>query len=71
MLKRNAKIYGEIKGYGLSGDAYHITKPSEDGSGGFRAMEMALKESGLNTEDIQYVNAHGTSTRRHYRTFRR
>tara|TARA_B100000035_G_scaffold194203_1_gene165799 strand:+ start:62 stop:1294 length:1233 start_codon:yes stop_codon:yes gene_type:complete len=60
--KRNAKIYGEIKGYGLSGDAYHITKPSEDGSGGFRAMEMALKESELNTEDIQYVNAHGTST---------
>ncbi len=59
---RNAKIYGEIKGYGLSGDAFHITKPSEDGSGGYRAMEMALKESGLNTEDIDYVNAHGTST---------
>ena len=60
--KRNAKIYGEIKGYGLSGDAYHITKPSEDGSGGYRAMEMALKESNLNLEDIHYVNAHGTST---------
>ena len=60
--KRNAKIYGEIKGYGLSGDAFHITKPSDDGSGGYRAMEMALKESGLKTEDIQYVNAHGTST---------
>ena len=60
--KRNAKIYGEIKGYGLSGDAYHITKPSEDGSGGFRAMEMALNESKLNAEDIKYVNAHGTST---------
>lgn len=60
--KRNTKIYGEIKGYGLSGDAFHITKPSEDGSGGFRAMEMALKESGLNSEKIQYINAHGTST---------
>jgi 3-oxoacyl-[acyl-carrier-protein] synthase II len=60
--KRNAKIYGEIKGYGLSGDAYHITKPSEDGSGGFRAMEMALNESKLNKNDIDYVNAHGTST---------
>ena len=60
--KRNAKIYGEVKGYGMSGDAYHITKPSEDGNGGFRAMEMALQESELNSEDIQYVNAHGTST---------
>ncbi len=60
--KRNAKIYCEIKGYGMSGDAYHITKPSEDGIGGFRAMEMALNESLLNTEDIGYVNAHGTST---------
>ena len=60
--KRNAKIYGEIKGYGMSGDAFHITKPSEDGSGGFRAMEMALKESGLSSDKIQYVNAHGTST---------
>ena len=59
---RNAKIYGEVKGYGMSGDAYHITKPSEDGDGGYRAMEMALKESQLNSEDIQYVNAHGTST---------
>ena len=59
---RNAKIYGEIKGYGLSGDAYHITKPSEDGSGGFRAMEMALNESKLNKNEIDYVNAHGTST---------
>ena len=60
--KRNAKIYGEVKGYGMSGDAFHITKPSEDGNGGFRAMEMALKESNLNTEEIGYVNAHGTST---------
>ncbi len=60
--KRNAKIYGEVKGYGMSGDAYHITKPSEDGNGGFRAMDMALQESMLNTDDIGYVNAHGTST---------
>ena len=60
--KRNAKIYGEVKGYGMSGDAFHITKPSEDGNGGFRAMEMALRESKLNAEEIGYVNAHGTST---------
>lgn len=60
--KRNAKIYGEVKGYGMSGDAFHITKPSEDGNGGFRAMEMALKESKLNSNSIGYVNAHGTST---------
>ena len=60
--KRKAKIYGEVKGYGMSGDAFHITKPSEDGNGGFRAMEMALQESQLNQEDIGYVNAHGTST---------
>ena len=60
--KRNAKIYGEVKGYGMSGDAFHITKPSEDGNGGFRAMEMALKESQLNSDQIDYVNAHGTST---------
>tara|TARA_B100000989_G_scaffold123774_1_gene91514 strand:- start:1308 stop:2540 length:1233 start_codon:yes stop_codon:yes gene_type:complete len=60
--KRNAKIYGEVKGYGMSGDAYHITKPSEDGNGGYRAMEMALNESQLNFDDIEYVNAHGTST---------
>ena len=60
--KRNAKIYGEVKGYGMSGDAFHITKPSNDGNGGFRAMEMALQESLLNPEDIGYVNAHGTST---------
>ncbi len=60
--KRKAKIYGEVKGYGLSGDAFHITKPSEDGNGGFRAMEMALHESKLNSDQIEYVNAHGTST---------
>ena len=60
--QRNAKIYAEVKGYGMSGDAYHITKPSEDGSGGYRAMKMALNEAKLNSGDIDYVNAHGTST---------
>ena len=60
--KRNANIYGEVKGFGMSGDAFHITKPSEDGNGGYRAMEMALQESRLNKDQIEYVNAHGTST---------
>ena len=60
--KRGAHIYAEIAGYGCSSDAYHITSPAEDGSGAAKAMELAVRESGLSKQDVGYINAHGTST---------
>tara|TARA_B100001057_G_scaffold367341_1_gene370704 strand:+ start:1930 stop:3180 length:1251 start_codon:yes stop_codon:yes gene_type:complete len=60
--KRGVQIYAEIVGYGMSGDAYHITAPSEDGDGGFRAMKEALKMANISSDSVDYINAHGTST---------
>ena len=61
-ISRGAKIYAEIKGYGMSGDAHHITAPAENGDGGYRAMLSAINDAGINSSDLDYINAHGTST---------
>ena len=60
--RRGARIYAEVVGYGSSGDAFHITAPSEDGDGGARAMKMAMRKAGITPDEVDYINAHGTST---------